>query len=48
MREMFQEIFDSIDTSANTFGHTTVPVSVLREAIPPEERYEETYLHSHW
>jgi len=40
-------VVDVVNSSVDTQWHKTVPVSFLRQTIPPEIRHEETHLHSH-
>jgi len=38
---------DAVNSSAHTQRHATVPVSFLRQTIPPEVWHEEAHLHTH-
>ena len=47
VRKDFQEEFDSVDALADSLGHPAVSLSVLRKAVPPKVRHEETHVHPH-
>lgn len=47
MRKMLQAIEHSVHAPPDPLGHQALPLSVLREAFPPEVRHEETHLHTH-
>lgn len=47
MWEVVQEVLDAINASADTLGHKTLPLSVLRQTLSPEIRHEEAHVHPH-
>lgn len=47
MWEVLQTLEHPLDAPADPLGHAAVPVPVLRQAVPPEVRHEETHLHTH-
>ena len=40
-------VFDSLHAPPHPLGYTSLPMTVLREEVPPEIRHEETHIHPH-
>lgn len=47
VQEKIQTIFYALHSPPDSFGHSTIPLHVLRQTIPSEIRYEEAHLHPH-
>lgn len=42
-----QALVHTVHTPPHPLGHTALPLSVLRQEVPPEVRHEEAHFHSH-
>lgn len=47
MRQELQEVVHPVHAPAHPHRHAAVPVSVLRQAVPPEVGHEEAHVHPH-
>ena len=47
VRQDVQTLVDAVDAPIDSLGHEALPVSVLRQTLPPKVRHEEAHLHPH-